>query len=125
MTVSFSTPSAGNYDFFLSVEFNFKMLFTRFRISCYGSQWNFKYNIFSICPCFEGAATTLTRFSNDMLSVFEMQQGPVLLISSYDDMSASSPITTIRTTFGCEFISVKMYGTCTTCTGAATDSFTW
>ena len=106
---------------FLAIGGDFQDFFAGLGIPSHRTQGDFQDHIGSLRPCFESGRTVDAGIGHDMLAVFEVKEGPKLGIAPQDDVTATAPITPVRTSFGRDFVSVKMHGTGTTAARSATD----
>ena len=66
-------------------------------------------------------ATITTMLCKDMPLIFQVQEGPVVVIAAQDDAATLTAITAIRTSVGIILHMAQVHGAFTTLTGAAID----
>src|SRR5690606_13585834 len=106
--VAFATPSSGRQYKRLSVTLDFADHFARLRAPCHRSQGHIQDHVLARSP---GPILCFTRFpilGMNMLSVFQVEERPELIVAAQDDTSASSAISTVRPAFGIELLAMKV-----------------
>jgi hypothetical protein len=69
------------------------------------------------------AASPISISGNDVLSIFEMEQCPHLLVALQDYVSSTSSVSSIGTAFSSQTITIKMRGSGSTMARAETNLY--
>ena len=99
------------------------MHFACFSIARNGPEWNFQIFIFPLSSRFVRATSTFTRFSNNVLAVFQVKQRPDVSVTTNNDVSTTSAVSTIGTSAWDELFSVHVSRTSTAGSRATTDFY--
>src|SRR3989304_6035619 len=99
MAVAETSPSTLYQNLHLSVLRDFEEKCFIFSFFCNGSKWNLHDNILTIRTCFLSSCTVHTITGKDMFHVPQMLQCPEVSVTLENNMTASSSIATVRSTF--------------------------
>jgi hypothetical protein len=109
-----STPTGNQYAFFAILR-DLKFDGIRLYIPGNSTKGNLQDDRIAVSTCPVRRAASVSVFSQDMLAVFQVQQSPELGIATQDDTPATSTISAIRTTARIGPVTMKMHGSCATC----------
>jgi hypothetical protein len=107
--VTETSTSTFDEDFLFTSFENFKQNLTCLSIFGYSAKWNIQVDVFTIGTFAEASAARFTVVSFDVFAVFEVDEGPVLWVSPQNDMTSTSTVTAVRTTFGYKLFATKVH----------------
>ena len=107
--VAQASPSALAEDSLLTVLHHLEQGFAGFGILCHGAYGNFQEYVFSVLSGTESSLPVATVVGLDVFAVFEVYQGPELLVRPQDNVSATSSVSSVRTAFRDVFGPVQVH----------------
>ena len=92
----------------LTIAGDLEKLIAGLGIPGHGSERNFEHHILAIGTGFKSSGSIGAVPGKNMFPVFQVDQGPELLVAPEDNMSPSSTVTSVGTSLTGEFVPVQM-----------------
>jgi hypothetical protein len=105
-----SASSARQQEYLLSVGGDVADVFACFSVIYDGSAGHFNITVFPVFTRTSFRASALSGGGDDMSFIFQVEQGPVVTVSSEIDTTSFTAVASVRATFGYVLLPAEMGG---------------